>query len=287
MTTTASPEWKMRFAPHIGLFSPDTPMFPESVGSLDPVAHIEFIADLGFAGIEDNALLLRSAEDVGRIGEALGRRGLEMGCIAFGPESWIDPLWTRSDEATRAHLKAELTRAAEAVKRVNGRFVTVLSGRDPLMPLAMQLQGMIENLRILADEAERNGITLLIELLSNFDFPAMLINDFHDAYAVVMAVKHPSVRLMFDVFHVQAMNGNLLRNLDLTYDVVAMVQIADCPLRSEPGSGEINYVNFLKHLQTKGYTGLVELEHGMSEPGMAGEQAALERLREINRQLLG
>ncbi len=278
-------KWNMRFAPHIGLYSLDTPMFLHSVGSLDPVAHVDFIASHGFSGIEDNALLLRDPASQTLIGQALGRHGLEMGCIAFDPEHWIEPLWTKDDEPTRAHLKGELTRAADAVSRVNGRFVTVLTGRDPLMPLAIQLQGMVANLRLLADDAHKHGITFLIEPLSGWDYPAMLINDFHDAYAVVKAVNHPAVRLMFDVFHVQAMNGNLLRNLDLTYDVVGMVQIADSPHRSEPGSGEINFVNVLRHLQAKGYTGLVELEHGMSDASKTGEEAALERLRAINIQL--
>ena len=279
-------QWNMRFAPHIGLYSLDTPMFLHSVGSLDPVAHIDFIASHGFAGIEDNALLLRDEASQDSIGQALGRHGLEMGCIAFGPELWVEPLWTRSDDATRAQLKAELTRAAAAAARVGGRFVTVLTGRDPLMPLAMQLQGMVSNLRLLADDAHKQGVTLLIEPLSGWDYPAMLINDFHDAYTVVKAVDHPAVRLMFDVFHVQAMNGNLLRNLDLTYDMVGMVQIADSPHRSEPGSGEINFVTVLRHLQAKGYTGLVELEHGMSDPTRAGEDAALDQLRIINDQLI-
>lgn len=282
MTT---PQWNMRFAPHIGLYSLDTPMFLHSVGSLDPMAHIDFIASHGFAGVEDNALLLRDDVTQGHIGQALARHGLEMGCFAFDPEHWVEPLWAQSDDTTRTHLKAELKRATAAAARVNGRFVTVLSGRDPLMPLAMQLQGMVSNLRLLADDAHKHGVTLLIEPLSGWDYPAMLINDFHDAYAVVKSVNHPAVRLMFDVFHVQAMNGNLLRNLDLTYDVVGMVQIADSPHRSEPGSGEINFVNVLRHLRAKGYTGLVELEHGMSDPSKAGEDAALERLRVINCQL--
>lgn len=285
MTPAPTPTWNMRFAPHIGLYSLETPMFIHSVGSIDPLAHIDFIANLGFAGVEDNALLLRDDVSQTQIGQALERHSLEMGCFAFDPEHWIEPLWARNDDVTRAHLKSELMRAGTAAKRVNGRFVTVLSGRDPLVPLAMQLQGMVDNLRRLADDAHALGITLLMEPLSNWDYPGMLINDFHDAYAVVKAVDHPAVRLMFDVFHVQSVNGNLLRNLDLTYDVVAMVQIADSPLRSEPGSGEINFVNVLRHLQEKGYTGLVELEHGISMPDKAGEDAALDRLRTINSQL--
>jgi hydroxypyruvate isomerase len=64
-----------------------------------------------------------------------------------------------------------------------------------------------------------------------------------------------------------------------------MVQIADSPHRNELGSGEINFVNGLRHLQNKGYTGLVELKHGISDPSKSGEEATLDRLRAINKQL--
>lgn len=278
-------KWKMRFAPHIGLYSPDTPMFPHSVGSLDPVAHIDFIADHGFAGVEDNALMLRSDADRQRIGAALARRKLAMGCFAFDPEHWTQPLFARTDPETQTHLASELARATATAAWVDGRFVTVLSGRDPQQPLALQHQAMAENLRRLAPIAEKAGLTLLIEPLSQWDFPGMLISDINDAYTVVRSVNSPAVRLMFDVFHVQAMNGDLIRNLDRMYDVVGMVQIADSPMRSEPGTGEINFVNFLKHLETKGYRGLVELEFANSRTGIEGEQATLALLRDINNRL--
>jgi hydroxypyruvate isomerase len=285
MTANEATNWKMRFAPHIGLFSPDTPMFANSVGSLDPVAHIDFIASHGFAGIEDNALLLRSPEDHDRIGEALVRHGMEMGCFAFDPGHWTESLFARTDSDTQAHLASELATAAEAAARTGGRCITVLSGRDPMVPLAIQLQAMAENLRRLVPMAEKAGLTLLIEPLSQWDFPGMLINDMHDAYAVVRSVNSPAVRLLFDVFHVQAMNGDLIRNLDRTYDVVGMVQIADCPRRSEPGTGEINFVNFLRHLQAKGYDRLVELEFAVTGEGIDGENAALAMIRDLNERL--
>lgn len=285
MPMTETTEWKMRFAPHIGLFSPDTPMFPHSVGSLDPVAHIDFIASLGFAGIEDNALLMRSSDDQDRMGKALTRHGLEMGCFAFDPGHWTEPLFARTDNDTQAHLAKEMEAAAEAAARVNGRCITVLSGRDPQQPLALQQQAMAENLRRLAPIAERAGLTLLIEPLSKWDFPGMLIDDMYDAYSVVKSVDSPAVRMLFDVFHIQAMNGDLIRNLDRTYDVVGMVQIADSPGRSEPGTGEINFVNFLKHLQGKGYDGLVELEFAVTAPGLQGEQGALAMIRDLNSRL--
>jgi hydroxypyruvate isomerase len=65
--------WTMRYAPHIGLTSPDTPLFRHMIGSADPVEQIRFIADQGFARVEDNFLKLRPAAEQERIGRALER----------------------------------------------------------------------------------------------------------------------------------------------------------------------------------------------------------------------
>lgn len=62
-----------------------------------------------------------------------------------------------------------------------------------------------------------------------------------DAYQIVKAVDSPSVRLVFDAFHIQVMDGNLFENFTRTYDAIGIVQIADNPGRLEPGVGEINY----------------------------------------------
>jgi hydroxypyruvate isomerase len=80
--------WTMRYAPHLGLTSPDTPLFRHMVGSADPVEQIRFSADQGFAGIEDNFLKLRPAAEQERMGAALARAGLEMGCFVNNVESW-------------------------------------------------------------------------------------------------------------------------------------------------------------------------------------------------------
>ena len=274
--------WKLRFAPHIGLTSLDTPLFRESVGSNDPVAQIDYIADLGFAGIEDNLLALRTPVEQKRMGEALARRNLEMGCFVGNADAWNKPLWGRSDADAREKLTADLTAAITIAQRVGGRYLTTISGRDHDVPLWMQHQTMVENLKRLAPMAEKAGVVLGIEPTNEQGFPGMLVHHVADAFAIVKAVDSPAVRLVFDAFHVQVMDGDLMRNLDRTYDAIGIVQIADNPDRLEPGTGEINFMNFFRHLRNKGYQGLVELEHAVSQPGKAGEQAALAALTAIN-----
>jgi hydroxypyruvate isomerase len=274
--------WKLRFAPHIGLTSLDTPLFKHSAGSDDPVAQIDHVADLGFAGIEDNLLKLRSPVEQERIGAALARRGLEMGCFVGNADAWNAPLWGGDDDAARQKLRADLDSSIAAAARVGGRYLTTISGRDASTPLWLQHQRMVENLKRMAPVAEKAGVVLGIEPTNEHGFPGMLVHHVADAYAIVRAVNSPAVRLVFDAFHVQVMDGDLINNLDRTFDAIGIVQIADNPGRLEPGTGEINYVSFLRRLRALGYTGLVELEHAVSGEGAAGEDAALAALRAIN-----
>lgn len=279
---TSSTKWKLRFAPHIGLTSLDTPLFRESVGSTDPVAQIEYAASLGFAGIEDNLLKLRSVADQERIGRALASSGLEMGCFVNNADKWNAPLWGRRDDDARTQIRGDLESSIDAAKRVGGKYLTTISGRDLYTPLWAQHQAMIENLKRLAPVADKAGVVLGIEATNEQGFPGMLVHRIADAYAIVKAVDSPAVRLVFDAFHVQVNDGDLIRNLDRTFDAIGIVQIADNPDRLEPGTGEINFVNFFKRLIEHGYSGLVELEHAASKPGAAGEQSALDTLSAIN-----
>lgn len=179
----ARPEhpWKLRFAPHIALTSLDTPLFRDSMGTLDPVTHIDFIADLGFAVIEDNLLKLRPVVDQERIGQALRRRGLAMGCFVNNAADWNQPLWCPTDPAAQEKQRADLLASIETAKRVGGRYMTTISGRDLRVPLMVQLQAMVENFKRLAKMAERAGVVMGVEGTNEQDFPGMLVHHVLDA----------------------------------------------------------------------------------------------------------
>jgi hydroxypyruvate isomerase len=274
--------WTMRYAPHLGLTSPDTPLFRHMVGSADPVEQIRFIADQGFAGIEDNFLKLRPAAEQERMGAALARAGLEMGCFVNNVESWNQPLWGSPDPDALGPGSGASWRAPSRPKRVGGKHLTTIGGRDPRVPLAFQLAAAAENLKRLAPAAEKAGVVMGIEVTNEWGFPGMLVHHVLDAYAVVKAVDSPAVRLTFDIFHVQAMDGDVIRNLERCWNAIGTVQVADNPGRLELGTGELNWPNILRTLRERGYAGLVELEHEASRPGAEGERDMLRRLREID-----
>jgi hydroxypyruvate isomerase len=280
--------WTLRYASHLGYRSPDTPLFRESVGSLDPVAHIEFAAELGFSGVQYALARSRPVEEQEIVGKRLARHGLETGCLVYASfDRLIEPLWSSTGPATRALLATELAAAFETAKRINTRYLAILSGADPRQPIPLQIAALTENLVWAADLAERAGVVLCLEALNRKSLPNMLLHHIGDAYAVVKAVRSPWVRLIFDTGHVQAMDGDVLANLDATWDAIALVQIADNPGRVEMGAGELNFANIFAALQAKKYRGLVELEHQWRRPGRGSEQGGIEYLRRIDQALTG
>ncbi|WP_241754826.1 TIM barrel protein [Cupriavidus basilensis] len=110
----------------------------------------------------------------------------------------------------------------------------------------------------------------------------MLLEHIDDACAMARAVDHPSVRLIFDTAHVQSMDGDLLFNLERAWNFIEVVQLADNSGSLEQGSGEINFESVLRTLVDRGYTGLVELEYGWSNPGMPSEMRGLGNLRRLD-----
>jgi hydroxypyruvate isomerase len=278
----AASEWKLRFAPHLGIISPEQPLFRHSVGSTDPLDHIRFAADMGFAGIEDNLLTVRPPEVQARMGEELARRGLEMGCFVNNLAHWREP-WLTSDDPDVIEQLVRGTRAGiEAGKRAGGRYLTTICARDLSLTLDQALARMTDNLKRLGEIALKEGVLICLEQTSeprDFD---MVPRHIADALKVVQAVDCPAVMLCLDLFHVQAMDGDLINTLDRCWDRIAVIQAGDNPGRLEPGSGEVNFVNLFRHLTRRGWSGLVELEHNLTEPGLAGEQKALEQLRRIN-----
>lgn len=275
--------WTLRYAPHLGLRSLDDGLFAAGADSADPVAQIGYIASLGFAGIEDNSAKLRAAEVQERIGAELGRHGLEMGCFVNNPTRWNQPLWGRSDEAARDAMAQDLAASIATAGRLGGKYATIVSGREPAIPLDHQLANMVENLKRLAEIAEKAGLVLAIETVDEGRWPNMLLHHIADAYAVVRAVDSPAVKLLFDVGHVHPMDGEVIANLEATWDRIGVIQVADIPGRLELGSGELDWVNILRFVRDRGYMGLIELEHVVSKPGIEGERAVLDNLRAIDR----
>jgi hydroxypyruvate isomerase len=281
MSTTAA-RWKMRYATHLGLLAPDAPMFRHSARSADVDDQVAFLAEIGFAGVQDNFLKLRPVAEQERIGRALERHGLAMGSFNNNPLSWDRPLWSSSDAAARAQLDADLAESIEVAKRTGAQSAVIVTGRDASRSQSAQLTAVADNLRRLTDSAERAGLGLYVESVASSRFPQLLINALADAVAVVDAVGSRGVRVQFDVAHVEMEDGDAFARLRDCWDRVGLVQAADVPDRVDLGAGKLDWPAILRWIRAHGYVGLVEIEHEPLEPGVAGERRLLDRLRSID-----
>ncbi|WP_380871378.1 hypothetical protein ACFB49_24440 [Sphingomonas sp. DBB INV C78] len=284
--------WDLAWTAHLGLRGPDAPLFRHSARSLDPFDQIDFIADLGFAGVQDNYAALRPAEEQEKVAAHAAARGLRMASFVHDPMGWNLPRWSADTAEGRAALMAELDHSLATARRIGGRTLICVAGVDPARSREAQLDAMADNLRRAGDAAGAAGVALCVEMTSPLWLPDMLVVRLEDAEAVVRAADHPAVRLMFDAGHI-AMNGDdPLAAFGRLADMVGGVQVADMPAGEGPGridvgGGTTDWVPLLRAIRASGYAGLFEIEHEAEREGLGGEQRLVERLRAVDAAVAG
>jgi hydroxypyruvate isomerase len=273
---SASPRFNLNFAPHFGMF--------RHLGGRDLIKQLEFAADQGFTAWEDNEMKSRPVELQKRIAAAMSRLNMKMGVISALRGVWNDINFAGgSDEARQTILKA-MTDVVDVAKRVNGRLLTVVCGlANPNLPQGYQTASCIELLKQCCDIVEPHGLVMVLEPLNTkTNHPGVFLSGSPQAYMICRAVNRPSCKILFDVYHQQITEGNLIANIDRCWNEIAYFQSADNPGRKEPGTGEINYRNVFRHLRDKGYQGIVGMEHGLARRGPDGERALVEAYRRVN-----
>jgi len=119
---------------------------------------------------------------------------------------------------------------------------------------------------------------------TNFkDHPGLFLTESPQAYQICKAVNSPSCKILFDIYHQQIQEGNLLPNIEKCWDEIAYFQIGDHPGRNEPTTGEINYKNIFKFIKSKGYKGILGMEHGNSKPNKTGERKVINAYKELSK----
>ena len=269
----AQPTFKLNYAPHDG-------MFKNNAGP-DFVDQIKFMNDQGFRAIEDNGMLKRSVADQERIGSTLSQLGMTMGVfVVDGGENWKTSLTTGQQEFKDVFIKTCKT-SVEVAKRVNAKWMTVVPGYfERKIPMGIQTANVIDALRRGAEIFEPAGLVMVLEPLS--DNPDLFLRTSNQSYEICKSVKSPSCKILYDIYHMQRNEGNLIANMDMCWDEIAYVQIGDNPGRKEPTTGEIHYRNVFKHLSEKGYKGVMGMEHGNSKEGKEGEMGVIKAYREVD-----
>lgn len=266
----AARKFRLHYAPHFG-------MFREHAGP-DLVAQLEFMAAEGFTALEDNGMRDRPVADQERIGKTLARLNMRMGVFVAHAINWTAPTLTTSDAAHRDAFLKELGESVEIAKRVGAKWMTVVPGHVDRRPhMNYQTANVIETLKRGAAILEPHGLVMVLEPLNTLrNHPGMFLTEVPQTYMICKAVGSPSCKILFDMYHQQITEGNIIPNINAAWDEVAYFQVGDNPGRNEPGTGEMNYRNIFKHIHGKGFTGVVGMEHGNAAKGKDGERAVID-----------
>jgi hydroxypyruvate isomerase len=280
------PKFKLGYAPHPG-------MFKQLAGS-SVIDQICFCADYGFTAFEYNGIAKETPEMQQKIGETLDRLGMQMGVfVAYG--NFDRPTFARPQEDTTAEILTAMKDAVTVAKRVNAKWFTVVPGsvdqqhseRDKWnryggdrLSEGYQTANVIEMLRRCVEIIEPHDLVMVLEPLNwHTNHGGVFLERSDQAYAICRAVNSPSCKILFDIYHQQITEGNLIANIDLCWDEIGYFQSGDNPGRKEPYTGEINYQRVFEHLYKKGFKGVIGMEHGNSVKGREGERQVIASYR--------
>jgi hydroxypyruvate isomerase len=118
-----------------------------------------------------------------------------------------------------------------------------------------------ENLRFAAQALNERGITMVIEAINTRDIPGFYLSKPSEALRLIRELELPNLKLLYDIYHAQIMEGDLSATIAKNLDQISHVQIADTPGRHEPGTGEINYPFLFQHLDELGFAGFLGCEY--------------------------
>jgi hydroxypyruvate isomerase len=217
------------------------------------VPFLERFSAARHAGFDAVEMWWPRGENLDAVAAAVADAGVEVVLLNF--DAGDMPAGDRglfSDPARSDELEANIPVAFALADAVGCRQLNALVGFGSL-DLAR------ENVRRVAEL--RPDKTILIEAVNSFENGPYLLRNTHESATFVRSTGVPNVRVQYDAYHMQRMEGNLLPTIAEHLDLIAHIQIADAPGRGEPGTGEIDYGYLLPKIDELGYTGWVGLEY--------------------------
>ena len=257
-----------RFAANLSMMFNEVP-FPQRFAAA---------AAAGFKGVE---FLFPYDHTPAEVAGWLQENHLENALFNMPPGDWangergIAALPGREDE-----FRAGVARAIEYAKALGTKRVHMMAGLIPQgADMDTHRKTYLNNLRHAARECAQAGVEVMLEPINGRDMPGYFLQTQDQAHALRKECGEPNVKVQFDFYHAQIMEGDLAMTLRRCFDGVGHVQIASVPTRNEPDDGEVNYPYLYKLLDELGYKGWVGCEYrprGRTEDGL-GWLAALDK----------
>jgi hydroxypyruvate isomerase len=242
---------------------------------------IEKAAEAGFDAIEfwnwDNKDLPAIKSAVDRLGLGIASFQANLGGTLVHPdhrESFVADIRKSLDQARQMEASGLFLLTDELGDDRTVRF------QFPELSEEAKYQSVLEGLKAIAPHAEESGVTLMLEPLNiRVDHPGYFLNRSAVGFELVRTLNSPRIKLLFDIYHMQIMEGNIIHTLTSNLDVIGHVHVADVPGRHQPGTGELNYANIFRALREAGYDHYVGFE---LDPTVPGKEAAAALLALLN-----
>lgn len=223
-------------------------------------------AQYGFRGVEQLGWLGLDLEEAKRTLEETGVTSTSIVIQSKKEENNQLIAWTHGmvwEDARPAFLESFRESIAVA-KALNMPTIIATTGNERTdVCREKQFEICVETLRQMADIASGEGITIVLEPLNVLkNHKGYFLVTSEEAARMVQAVDNPSLKILFDIYHQQVSEGNVISNIEKYIDMIGHFHIADNPGRMQPGTGELNYRNIFRAIQATGYSGWLAFECG-------------------------
>ena len=213
---------------------------------------IKKVAELGYDAVETYKWKELDLDEVKR---TLDETGVELLSICTTEFRLTDPEY-------RDAWVAGIKESCEAAKRLGVKKLITQVGKDTGAPRAAQHASIVAGLKAGAPILEEYGVTVMIEPLNTYvNHPGYYLWSAVEAFEIVREVNSPNVKVIFDIYHQQVMEGNIIPNIINNLDLIAHLHGAGHPGRNEMQYGESDYKNIIKAVEDAGYTGALGLEY--------------------------
>ena len=195
-------------------------------------------------------------KDLAAVQEKKEQLGLQVAAFGAAGGTLLDP-------ANHQAYWDTLERAAEWARKLACPNLIVTTGNTlPGVPREQQLEDLRRGLEGVARAAERGGVVAVLEPLNTkVNHPGYFLAHSAEAFALLTAIGSPHLRILFDIYHMQVMEGDIIQTISDNLDKIGHFHVADVPGRHEPGTGELNYGNVIRRIDELGYRGFVGLEY--------------------------
>jgi hydroxypyruvate isomerase len=254
----------------------------------------DLVSALGVAG---NTILVVWGDH----GYPLGEKAISGKNTPWERSTRVPLVFAIHDKAKHEEVLNKIRDAVTIAKRVGTQWFTVVPGSmdqqassdpwnrygGPRLAEGYQTANVIGLLRRCAEILEPHHLTMVLEPLNwETDHGGVFLRHSDQAYALCKAVNSPACKILFDIYHQQITEGNLIPNIERCWDEIGYFQAGDNPGRKEPGTGEISYRGVFKYIhdrsQRENRDFVIGMEHGNSKPGKLGELAVIQAYRDAD-----